>query len=136
MLIVFPLWIMLYIHRLARLTQPNDEFLRETLKNSCAGTILNILQSPSHAKTMGRLTPQERRLFGRDFVAGILPQLFREARQVTLAARHPLILWQFGLFCLAYVFVWVKVRMWAEVEDLRYLVGAQASLLRTAGAAG
>ena len=96
---------------------------------------LRIFQSPSHAKAMRHFTPKERRFFGRDFVGGILPQLFSEAQQVTAAARHPKVLWQFGLFCLAYAFVWVKVRVWAEVEDLRNLVEAEASLLRSADAA-
>ncbi len=131
-LIVIPIVLVLYLYYLAGLTRRADSVLLHSLKGTSAGMVLTILESPSHANNMGRLTPPERRLFGRDFIGGVLPRLFGEARRVTLAARHPLVLWRFGLFCLAYSFVWIKARKWAEVEDLRYLVGAQASLLHTA----
>lgn len=134
-LIVIPIVLVLYLYYLAGLTRRADFAMLLSLEGTSAGMVLRILESRSHAKDMQRLTPQERRLFGRDFVGGLMPQLFREAQRVTMAARHPVVLWHFSLFCLAYAFVWVKLRIWAEVEDVRYLVGAEASLLRTAGAA-
>lgn len=134
--VLIPVLVALYLYHLAGLTRHAEFPMLVCLEGTRAGMVLRILESPSHAKTMRRLKPEERRSFARDFVGGVLPRLFSEAQQVTAAARHPLALWHFGLFCLAYAFVWIKVRVWAEVEDLRYLVGAEASLLRSVGAEG
>ncbi len=131
-LLFLPILLALYLYRLAGLTRRADPTLQVSLDGTCAGGILDILESSSHTNMMQRLSPSERRSFGRDFMSRVLPRLFCEARQVTVAARHPLALVHFGLFCLAYGIVWCKVRLWAEVEDLRYLLGAEASLLHTA----
>ncbi len=60
----------------------------------------------------------------------VMPMLFEEARKVTLAARSPVPILHFGLFCLSYSLLWIKVRWRADTKDLRYLVGAELPLLR------
>ncbi len=130
MLIVLPMWVMLYLHRLAQLTRPENESLRESLKDSCAGAVLKEINGRAHAACFRIFTAHERREFCFDFMRSVMPMLFEEARKVALAARSPVAISHFGLFCLSYSLVWIKVRLRADTEDLRYLVGAELPLLR------
>ncbi len=135
-LIVFPIVLALYLYYLAGLTRGADSALFLALENTHASGILNILEGPGHAQTMKKMDWLWRRDFSGGFMRGVMPKLFREAQEATLGARRFAALWHFGLFCLAYGLVWAKVRVWAEVEDLRYLLGAEASVLRAARASG
>ena len=130
MLIVLPLWMMLYLHRLAQHTQPKNESLRALLKDSCAGAVLKEIEGRAHAANFRIYSAGERRDFCFDFMRSVMPILFQEARKVALATRSPVAISHFGLFCLSYSLVWIKVRLRADTEDLRYLVGAELPLLR------
>ena len=134
--VLIPVLFLLYLYYLAGLTRGADSALFLALENTHAGGILNILEGPGHAQTMKKMDWLWRRDFSGGFMRGVMPKLFREAQRATLAARRFPALWHFGLFCLAYGLVWAKVRVWAEVEDLRYLLGAEASVLRAARASG
>lgn len=125
-----------YLYYAAGLTRRKAEALHLSLKDTYAGGILAILERPSHARLMGRISPQHRRDFSRLYLRKELPKLFREAQRFTLAARRWSALWHFALFCLAYAYVRAKLLLWAEVEDLRFVLGAEASLLKAARTAG
>ena len=119
-----------YIHRLAELTHPENESLRESLKDSCAGAVLKEIEGRAHAAYFQIFTERERREFCFDFMRSVMPMLFEEAQKVALATRSPMAILHFGLFCLSYSLVWIKFRLRADTEDLRYLVGAELPLLR------
>ncbi len=135
-LICLPLLVVFYLYYVAGLTHRKSEALQRYLYDTHAGGILNILESPGHAQTMKKMDWLWRRDFSGGFMRDVMPKLFREAQTATLAARRFPALWHFGFFCLAYGMVWAKVRVWAEVEDLRYLLGTEASVLRAARASG
>ena len=131
-LAAIPLAVLYFLHYAAGLTRRPHELTN--LADTYAGSVLNELQTQFHIRLSQKLPLGERRGYHRDLMHGLMPLLLSEARMVTLASRDLVSLVLFGVFCLAYGTLWAKSRLFADVEDIRILIGADAFMLRRATA--
>lgn len=121
-----------YFHRLAELTHPQHVELRKGLEQTCAVGVLNQIEDRSQSVYRRVFDKRQFRRYSYDFMRSVMPMMLREAQRATLESRSAAAAWHFGLFCIVYGAVWVKVRLAAHTEDFRYLAGAELPLLRSA----